>query len=110
MSDIDAEILALADGDDSSDEEAAAAQPKRGSSGEAGGGDSGEESGEVSGRRSGKSSARTKRTRDAGDKDDDGADLYALFAYIELPIHWSLSILSCIAISTFSLCSSLRQS
>ncbi|KAG5287168.1 RNA polymerase II transcription elongation factor Rtf1p [Histoplasma ohiense] len=75
MSDIDAEILALAGGDDSSDEEAAAAQPKRGSPGEAGGGDSGEESGEVSGRRSGKSSARTKRTRDASDKDDDGAEL-----------------------------------
>ncbi|KKZ62144.1 hypothetical protein EMCG_03388 [[Emmonsia] crescens] len=75
MSDIDAEILALAGGDDSSDEETAPTQPKRVSpglgsaNGHGGGGDSEPESGEVSRKRSGKHSSRTKRSRNAGDDD-----------------------------------------
>lgn len=83
MSDIDAEILALAGGDDSSDEETAPTQPKRvsPSPGSAnghggGGGDSEPESGEVSRKRSGKHSSRTKRPRNAG---DDDAELYVCY-------------------------------
>ncbi|EEQ91438.1 hypothetical protein RJZ56_002258 [Blastomyces dermatitidis] len=71
MSDIDAEILALAGGDDSSDEETTATQPKRASPGQQGGEESEEESGEVSRRRGGKHSSRTKRPRNARDDDDD---------------------------------------
>ncbi|PGG95189.1 RNA polymerase-associated protein RTF1, partial [Blastomyces parvus] len=71
MSDIDAEILALAGGDDSSDEETTTAQPKRASPGKQGEGESEEESGEVSRKRSGKHSSRAKRSRNARDDDDD---------------------------------------
>ncbi|OAX79868.1 hypothetical protein ACJ72_05808 [Emergomyces africanus] len=70
MSDIDAEILALAGGDDSSDEENAPTQPKHASPDRGREADSGEESGEVSKKRSGKHTSRTKRSRNAGDDDD----------------------------------------
>ncbi|OJD11228.1 hypothetical protein AJ78_07966 [Emergomyces pasteurianus Ep9510] len=71
MSDIDAEILALAGGDDSSDEETAPTQAKRASPDHGGAGDSGEESGEVAKKRSGKHSSRPKRSRNARADDAD---------------------------------------
>ncbi|PGG97081.1 hypothetical protein AJ79_09355 [Helicocarpus griseus UAMH5409] len=73
MSDFDAEILALAGGDSSSDEEAVPAQPKHASPAQTSAndqGDSEEEGGEVSRKKRGKGAARAKKSRNA--REDDG--------------------------------------